>query len=541
LAIFIFRPIFAPVAVLIEHRVRRKNSPCGKWQKFYPLGIVDWNESRYVDDRCTLFQRESGILLDIPSLPGDCGIGEIGPHALKFLRLLKDTGQKLWHIVSLRTSDPERLFTGTSYGWNTALIAFNWLRDDGLVTDGECVQFKEELESVKDDRVAVIALRLQFLERVAKNFSTRAPSELLAAFVKFQKYNCLWLDKFSLFQALGEELKKPWHRWPDRLRSFDRLSIEMAAKQLQEKIREKNILQFLFAHYWEKIRSEANYLGIRIILSVPVFVDHDSYEVWANQSLFFIDKDGAMTATGGIYPNRILPEGKLFHGPQYRWKRVKGEQYKFWVNRFRRELQNVNIVCLEHFHALFECYEFPTDNPETAFANGRLVPTDDRNLLDRVREILQTQNIIAGDIFASNLKMERAIRQLDMASVVAIPFCFSNEKAATQVFPKHFTRHHVAHSSNYFSDSLLQWLKIFSERLSPDSRSELQRCFGTDLNRVNRNGLRNLQNSGAGAVMTTLSDILELEQSRDEFLSWRFQWEQITDVVKTRLLQLSQR
>jgi hypothetical protein len=41
--------------------------------------------------------------------------------------------------------------------------------------------------------------------------------------------------------------------------------------------------------------------------------------------------------------------------------------------------------------------------------------------------------------------------------------------------------------------------------------------------------------------MTTLSDILELEQRRDEFLSWRFEWEQITDVVKTRLLQLSQR
>jgi 4-alpha-glucanotransferase len=452
---------------------------------------VGWNESRYVDDRCTLFQRESGVLLDIPSLPGDYGIGEIGPHVLRFLRLLKDTGQKLWHIISLRTFDPERLFTGTSYGWNTALISFDWMHDDGLVTDGELMQFREKLESVKNDCTAVIALRLQFLERVAKNFSTRASSELLAAFVKFQKYNHLWLDKFSLFQALGEEFKEPWHRWPDRLRSFDRLPIEMAMKQLQEKIREKNILQFLLAHHWEKIRSEANYLGVRIILSVPVFMAQDSYEVWANQSLFFIDKDGAMTATSGICPNGIFPEGKLFRGPQYRWKRVKAEQYKFWINRFRRELQNVNIICLEHFHTLFECYEFPVDDTGTAFDNGRLVPTDDRNLLDRVREILQTQNIIAGDIFESNLKMERAIRQLDMASVAVIPFCFSNKKAATQVFPRHFTQHHVAYSSNYFSDSLLRWLKNFSERLSSDSRSELQRCFGTDLNRVNRNGLRN--------------------------------------------------
>jgi hypothetical protein len=137
--------------------------------------------------------------------------------------------------------------------------------------------------------------------------------------------------------------------------------------------------------------------------------------------------------------------------------------------------------------------------------------------------------------------MERAIRQLDMATAVAIPFCFSQEKSVTQVFPKNFLGYHIAYSSNYFSDSLLRWLKNFSERLSPDSRNELQRCFGTDLNRVNRNGLLHLRDSGAGAVMATLPDLLELEKKCDGFFTWNFEWDQITDAVKTRLLQLSQR
>jgi 4-alpha-glucanotransferase len=384
-------------------------------------------------------------------------------------------------------------------------------------------------------------LRRQLLERVAKSFFRSASPELLAAFLNFQKHNHLWLNKFSLFQVLAEEFGNPWYRWPGRLLAFDRLSIESAMKQLQEKICEKNILQFLFARYWEKIRSEANYSGVRIILSTPVFMAHDSYDVWVNQSLFFVDDSGAMTATGGIYPNHILPKGKLFCGPQYRWKRVKAEQYKFWVNRFRRELQNVDLVCLEHFHALFECYEFPTDDPQTAFENGHLVPTDDRSLLDRIREILQTKNITASDIFESNSKMECAIHQLNMASAAIIPFCFPSEKVTIQAFPKNFMQHHIAYSSNYFSDSLLRWLKSFSERLSLDSRNELQRCFGTDLNRVNRNGLQHLRDSGAGAVMTTLPDVLELEQGCGDFFSWRFEWDQITDVVKTRLLQLSQR
>ncbi|MDR1303329.1 MAG: 4-alpha-glucanotransferase [Puniceicoccales bacterium] len=503
---------------------------------------MDWEGSRYVDDRCSLFQRESGVLLDIPSFPGGYGIGEIGPHALKFLRLLRDTGQTLWHIVSLRTSEPERLFAGTSYGWNAALISFEWLCDDGLLAPEELAYFKEKLEPINHDRAAVIALRLQVLGEVAKNFDKRASTELLSAFLKFRKYNHLWLDKFSLFQALGEEFGgQPWYRWPDRLCSFDRLAVEMAKKQLCDKIHCKNILQFLLARHWERVRSEASYLGIRVILSIPVYVAHDSYEVWANQSLFFVDGEGAMTATGGIRPSPIMPGGKLFCGPQYRWNRVKEEQYKFWVNRFRRELQVVNIVCLEHFHTLFECDEFPADEPEIALESGHLVPTGDRGLLDRVREILRTQNIIAGDVFGSNLKMERAIRQLEMASAVVMPFCFSREKATTQVFPKDYTQRHIAYTSHYFSDSLLQWLQKFSERLSTESRSELQRCFGTDLNRVNRNALQHLRGSGAGAVMTTLPDILELAQRREEFLLWRFDWERIDDVAKTRLLQLSQR
>ncbi|MDR2372178.1 MAG: 4-alpha-glucanotransferase [Puniceicoccales bacterium] len=502
---------------------------------------MDWNESRYIGSRCTLFQRESGVLLDIASLPSEYGIGEIGPHAIKFLRLLKDTGQKLWHVVSLRSSNPECLFASTSYGWNTALISFDWLYDDGLVTSSELGEFRGNLECFRYEYNFVLHLRLDFLKQVARNFTKRASPALLAAFLRFQKYNHLWLNKFSLFQTLEEEFGKPWYCWPDRLRSFDQRSVEIAMKQLHEKILEKNILQFLFARYWEKIRSEANYSGVRVILSMPVSVAYGSYEVWANQSLFFVDGQGAMTAMIGLRPNRIFPNGKLFWGPQYRWQRIKAGQYKFWVDRFRRELQNVDIVCLEHFHTLFECYEIPADDHQTALENGRLVPTDDRALLDRIREVLRTQNIIASDMFESNLKMGRAIRQLDMPTAVAIPFCFSQEKAATQVFPKNFAGYHIAYSSNYFSDSLLYWLKNFSERLASDSRSELQRYFGTDLNRVNRNGLLHLRDSGAGAVMTTLPDLLESEEKYDGSFFYGFEWKQITNAVKTRLLQLSQR
>jgi 4-alpha-glucanotransferase len=339
---------------------------------------------------------------------------------------------------------------------------------------------------------------------------------------------------------LGEEFGgRAWYEWPDRLRSFDHLAIEAAQKQLVEKIHRKNVLQFLFLRYWERLHSEAQYLGIRIILSVPVFVPHNSYELWANQSLFFVDGEGKMTATSGFSPSKKMERGMRFPGPQYRWNRIKGDGYKFWINRLRRELQVVDLVSLENFHALFECHEFPVDGEDVA--DGHLVPTGDQHLLECVFETLQTRNVIAADFAVSNLKMERAIRHYEMASAVAMPFCFSKERGNSQTFPKYYTRGHIAYTSNHFSDSLLQWLKRFTGPLTSEARRELQRCFGTALNGVNRNALGTLRDSDAGAVMTTLQDLLELECDGDTFLSWRFSWDQIDDVIKTRLLQFSQR
>jgi 4-alpha-glucanotransferase len=480
--------------------------------------------------------------MDIPSLPGGYGMGEMGPHAMKFLQMLHDTGQKLWHVISLHTFHPERLHTGTSYGWNTLLISFAWLREEGLASPEELLQFKEILNKTEPQWEAICDLRKQFLWNVAENFEKRASRELIADFLTFQKYHRLWLNKFSLFQSLGEEFGgKPWYEWPDRLRSFDRLAIEAAQKQLVEKIRRQNILQFLFMRHWERLRDRAEALGIRFILTVPVFVLHDSYEVWANQWLFFVNGEGKMTATGGLLPNQRMSQGKHFQGPQYRWNRIKAEQYKFWINRLRRELQVVDIVSLEHFHSLFECYEFPANGENNSVSDGRLVPTGDQHLLGCVFEILKTKNVIASDLEGSNLKMERAIRRHEMASAVAMPFCFSKKKSSTQIFPKHYSQRHIAYTSHYFSDSLLKWLKNFSDPLTPEFRNELQHFFGTDLNRVNRNALSNLRETRAGAIMTTLQDLLEVECDCDAFLSWRFHWDQIDDVVKTRLLQLSQR
>ena len=489
---------------------------------------MDRDGALYIEDQCDLFHRESGVLLDIPSLPGAYGIGEFGPHAIKFIKLLRDTGQRLWHILSLReTIDANHTKANTSYGWNTDLISFAWLRDDHLITLQERDAFLESMQSSESPQNS-LELRRKFLKEVARHFLDRASSELLAEFMRFKKYNRLWLEKFSLFCSLKDELQLPWYSWPDKLRYHDKEAIDQAKIQLKESILNHEVLQFLASRDWKRIRSAANYDDVRIILSMPVHVAYDSYEVWSRQDLFFIGDQGEMTVSAGTY-------GCNFHCPAYRWSRVKSEQYRFWVNRFRRELQNVDIVSIEHFGMLFEAEEFA----ETE--NHRSIPTSDRGLIDHVREILNSNNLIASEHYFCNNKTDREIKALNIGNAVALPSSFSKNKAISQVFPKDYSARSIAYTSDFMSPTLLSWIKSFRERITAGARGELQRCFGTDLSQVCRNALNYLARSNAGAVMTTLPDLLEIEMNSDYFFNWRFGWDQINDQVKTRLLQFANR
>jgi len=47
------------------------------------------------------FKRSCGILLHPTSLPGNFGIGDLGPEAYRFIDFLAESEQKIWQILPL--------------------------------------------------------------------------------------------------------------------------------------------------------------------------------------------------------------------------------------------------------------------------------------------------------------------------------------------------------------------------------------------------------------------------------------------------------
>src|SRR3546814_12114572 len=65
----------------------------------------------------------------------------------------------------------------------------------------------------------------------------------------------------------------------------------------------------------------ANQWGIRIIGDMPIFVAHDSADVWAHQSLFELDENGLAQKIAGVPPDYFSETGQLWGNPHYKWER----------------------------------------------------------------------------------------------------------------------------------------------------------------------------------------------------------------------------
>ena len=94
--------------------------------------------------------RQCGILLHPTSLPGEYGIGDIGPEAYEFIDSLVEMGQNLWQILPLGPTDiyNSPYSSLSTFAGNHLLISPDLLVNDELLD----VSFLDELICDESDQ-----------------------------------------------------------------------------------------------------------------------------------------------------------------------------------------------------------------------------------------------------------------------------------------------------------------------------------------------------------------------------------------------------
>lgn len=341
------------------------------------------------------YERKAGILLHPTSLPSPYGIGDLGGSAYTFVDFLQEAGQKIWQMLPLNPVgvgfSPYQ--SPAAFAGNPMLISLDQLVDAGLLSARDVKQPNQTATAFIDyDRAW--AFKKKLLKKAFEAFKKQGVPADFQAFIGKEAY---WLEDYSLFAALKEEHPDhAWYEWEDGLRSRQADALKKAKERLTEDVDFHVFLQYLFFSQWHRLKDYAKECGIQIMGDMPIFVSHDSVDVWANQSLFKLHADGTAKTVAGVPPDYFSATGQLWGNPQYDWAAMKKEGYAWWKRRFGKLAEEVDIIRIDHFRG-FESYWEVDAKAKTAI-NGSWVKGPGKPFFDAMKDALGNLEIVAEDL-----------------------------------------------------------------------------------------------------------------------------------------------
>ncbi len=486
--------------------------------------------------------RSAGILLHPTSLPGPYGIGDIGPAAHQWLDELAASNCKLWQVLPLcptgYADSPYQCFS--TFAGNVYLISPDSLFSEGLVT-AEDIADRPAFSDDEVDYGPVISWKLELLDTALDRFQGGGYPELRDEFETFRLSNHEWLDSFALFMAIKDLYNlKPWTEWPAPLRDRDPLQLQKARAAYAGEVTRHAFRQFLFFRQWKALRSHAHDVGVRIIGDLPIFVAHDSADVWANRELFHLDEVGHPSVVAGVPPDYFSKTGQLWGNPLYRWNVHADSGYAWWLARFRAVFKLVDVVRVDHFRGFVDYWEIP--GTATTAIDGRWLPGPGAEFLQAVTDELGDLAIIAEDLGEINPDVFVLRDEFDLPGMKILQFAF-DDGMDNEFLPHHYPTDCIVYTGTHDNDTSLGWWQSATEE-EKDFAADYLGVTGED---ISWDLIRAAWKSKANVAIAPLQDVLSLPTSaRMNFpgtlggnWAWRMQAGAFTQELRARLSELN--
>ena len=503
--------------------------------------------------QCPLARRSAGILLHPTSLPGRFGIGEIGTEAHNWLERLAQMGQRHWQVLPLGPTGfgDSPYQTLSTFAGNPLLISFDALLAEGLVDANSL----DALPPLPADHVAfgdVIGTRLGVLHGAAAAFPHRASPMLQEGLTQFIDENGWWLDDYGLFVSLkGRFDGRAWTDWPADIAGREPGVLAAARQDLAEGIAHARIGQFLFHSQWLRLRDQAAALGISIIGDLPIFVAHDSADVWCRPELFALDATGRPTVVAGVPPDYFSQTGQRWGNPLYRWDVHEAEGYAWWIARLRHTFTLVDVLRIDHFRGFAAYWEIPASEPTAE--HGRWVPGPGRHLFDAAAAAFGPKPIIAEDLGVITPDVEELRDTLGFPGMRILQFAFSSEQTETDR-PERYPMNSVVYTGTHDNDTTVGWYHSEpgkdSTRTATEIAAEQHRVrtfLGCDGAEINWDLIDLALHTPANTVIVPLQDVLGLGSEARMNVpgrpwgnwQWRFGQKQLHPEAEERLENLT--
>jgi 4-alpha-glucanotransferase len=400
-----------------------------------------------------LDRRRSAVLLHITSLPGPFHKGVLGAEARQFIDAIAAAGFSVWQFLPLgpthgHGSPYESL---SAFAGNPELIDLRecvkqgWLEQTSFAG---CVSAQDQAELLSTAGAA-------FWNDLDNN------PKLAELLEDFQYRNRHWLIDYSLFAAIKRVLQhRAWWQWPEELRDRDEAAIATARQQHASLIKQIVFEQFLFQHQWQVLKIYAESRQVQLFGDLPIYVAHDSSDVWAHREYFTINELGLCTQVAGVPPDYFSETGQRWGNPQYRWDIIEQRGFDWWLARIKCQLDRMHMMRIDHFRGLEAFWSIPAESEDGII--GKWVDAPGYALLQRLKNELGNLPLIAEDLGTITDEVTELRETFELPGMKVLQFAFGGDEN-NPYLPANHIENCVVYTGTHDNDTTMGWFNSADE------------------------------------------------------------------------------
>ncbi len=494
--------------------------------------------------------RKSGVLLHITSLPSPFGVGDLGSGAYDFCNFLIETKQSYWQVLPINPTTP--VFGNSPYSsfsgfaGNPLLISPELLVRDGYLSES----FLSDIPLFSKERVdygEAIKFKNQILDNAFNNYRSKISND--QEFIYFCSENKEWLDNYSLYISLREYFGEiSWVDFPFKIREKKEPFFSDLIGGLIENITRAKFIQFLFFQQWGELKKYCNERGVKIIGDLPIYLNHDSADVWSNQKIFKLDGKGRPNVVSGVPPDYFSKTGQRWGNPVYNWEVLKDSGYEWWIKRLRHNLKLFDMIRLDHFRGFLSYWEIPVNEKTAVKGCWEDVPSED--FFNTIFDHFCSKDFIAEDLGEITPDVIEMRNKLNLAGMNILQFAFGDDFPNGSFLPDNNLENSIIYTGTHDNNTTLGW---WEKESNSNERERVSSYIGDSLD-IEKDGINWVfielaQRSKAKISIIPFQDILGLGEeakmnkpsSESGNWEWRFDESAVGDHHQKHLRLLTEK
>jgi 4-alpha-glucanotransferase len=290
--------------------------------------------------------------------------------------------------------------------------------------------------------------------------------------------------------------------------------------------------QVRFDREWKALRAYAAERGVRIVGDMPIYVAENGADHRAHPELFQPDQ------VAGVPPDAFSDSGQLWGNPLYDWSAMRADGFRWWVERFRRTFELVDVTRVDHFRGFVSYWSVPKGSATAQTGRWRRGPGAD--MFRAVEAELSRLPLVAEDLGVITEPVTRLRRELGFPGMLVLQFAFDGGDD-NPYLPRNHVEDAVVYTGTHDNDTTRGWWESLS--------SERRARTGLDPHDPVWSMIELALSSIAVLAIVPLQDVLELGSEARMNLpgtsegnwSWRYERGALTDDLAARLAGATRR